>query len=375
MKNSTRREFRKTASAISAIALMTAGMAAQATPTSLFSGLGITPTPLITAGAPPDTPTTRIDPNEPTSPFSGVVSINIRYDGLSYICSGTAISPWHVLTAGHCVDTNGQGSVIDINKPGNDVRVVFNSESTPGSDGRAIITANQVTMNPNYQGFGVCPPGVNSFCVNDDIAILRLPRAIPLSSKWYKLSNQQLAEGSIITMAGYGTSGDGWNGYNVSPAFRVKRSGKNVYDFADHNDEAGFDPNSPAEVWYADFDGTGPDGTVYDSFCDPSVLGVAVCGASLGNDVEANIGGGDSGGPSFIDDGSGNLLLVANNTFGFHLDTGLPKGAFGDGMGGVLLYSYLDWIRATAVPEPGTLALLGLGLLGIGATQRRRLSA
>lgn len=352
--------------AIAALGISVTALAAHATPATLVPGIQ----PLITAGAPPDTPGSRIDANLPTSPFSGVVSLNIRYsNGDSFICSGAMITPWHVLTAAHCVDSNGQGQVININQPGNDVRAVFNASNILGDPGRAIITANQVLMHSDYNGFGVCPTGMPGFCVNDDIAIVRLAERAPDAAAIYDIYQGPVNEGTTFTMVGYGTSGDGWDGYYVSPAFRVKRSGANVFDFAEANDEAGFDAGSAKEVWYADFDGVLPDGSAADTFCDPSVLGVAICGASLGNGIEANIGGGDSGGPSFVMV-NGRYQIVANNTFGFAMGYS-PKGGFGDGMGGILLDSYDEWITA-AVPEPGSLALVGLAFAAIGATRRRR---
>ena len=97
--------------------------------------------PTIVAGAPPDSPGARVDPNVATSPFSGVVSINIRYHNSagviqSFICSGTLVSSRDVVTAGHCLDVNGQGTLIDITQPGSDVRVVFNTGGHRGNRGR-----------------------------------------------------------------------------------------------------------------------------------------------------------------------------------------------------------------------------------------------
>lgn len=123
-----------------------------------------------------------------------VVSINIRYDGLSFICSGTLVSKRDVVSAGHCVDTDGLGHVIDISKSfamsGKDVRVVFNSEPTVGSPGRAIVTADKVTMNPKYAGFGNCAAAVTdptAFCVNDDISVIHLTADAPSTAKIYKI--------------------------------------------------------------------------------------------------------------------------------------------------------------------------------------------
>lgn len=320
--------------------------------------------PLITSGALPDTPAAHVDPNNSASPFSGVVSINIRYDGLSYICSGALVGKRQVVSAGHCVDTDGKGSLIDLNKPGSDVRVVFNASSTPGDPGRAVVTATKVQMNPNYSGFGNCPAGVPGFCVNDDLAVITLGQDAPASAKVYKLAGQQLQANTRIIMAGYGTSGDGIKGYTISPDFRVKRTGQNVVDLFDADDEQGF--NGPNEVWYADFDGNG-----HDTFCE---WGLA-CSAQLANDRESGIGGGDSGGPSFIEQ-SGELLLIATNTFGGTPD-GIISGAFGTYFGGIVLHSYLNYLVSATdgaiqvVPEPASTAVFALGLVAL-ATMRRR---
>lgn len=320
--------------------------------------------PLVTAGAPPDSPDAHIDLNVPASAFSGVVSINIRFNDQSYICSGALVGRRQVISAGHCVDVTGTGTVIDINAPGNDVRVVFN-------DGVAdsVITASAVSIHPDYEGFGNCPLGVNAFCLNDDLSVITLGEDAPASAKIYKVAVNELLSGTRITMAGYGTSGDGVNGFTVGPDFRIKRTGDNHVDLFDGDDEQGF--GGPREVWYADFDGAGQD-----TFCDF----FGACSPQLANNRESGIGGGDSGGPSFVSM-YGELMIVASNTFGGWFD-GQQPGTFGTYFGGNVLGSYKDYLfdatdgTIALVPEPAGVALFGLGLLALlGARRCKRKAA
>jgi hypothetical protein len=317
-------------------------------------------TPTITAGAPPDTPAAHVDPNLASSPFSGVVSINIRYSGQSFICSGALVGARTVISAGHCVDTNGQGQLININAPGNDVRVVFNSNGTQN----AVMTAVGVSMNPDYKGFGICPAGVNSFCVNDDISVITLGADAPATAKIYKVATNELLTGTHITMVGYGTSGTGVAGYTVSPSFAVKRSGENYVDLFDGDDEMNF--GGDKEVYYSDFDGGGQD-----TFCNF----YGVCTPVLPNNRESGIGGGDSGGPAFVYM-YGELMLVANNTFSGRFN-GQVAGTFGTYFGGVIMGTSQDYLMAAArdsiqfVPEPGSMALFGLGALALFGIRRR----
>src|SRR5574338_81328 len=149
--------------------LLTLSLHAQAT---VMDALGGQADPRIVAGNPydptnPDSPANRVDPNVPNSPYAGVVSIYIETTSGGFICSGTAISPRHILTAGHCVDPSGTGSTSGVTR----VRAVFNNDG-PYTDDPAgsIIQASNIAIHPDYQGFGNCPAGVSGFCVNDDIA-------------------------------------------------------------------------------------------------------------------------------------------------------------------------------------------------------------
>lgn len=319
-------------------------------------------TPVITSGALPDSPSAHVDPNVATSPYSGVVSINIRYSGKSFICSGALVGKRQVISAGHCVDTDGNGTVVDVTKAGNDVRVIFNSNGT----NNAMITAVGVSMNPDYAGFGKCPVGVNSFCVNDDISVITLGADAPPSAKIYKVATNPLLAGTHIMMAGYGTSGDGTSGYYVSPSFYKKRQGENYVDLFDADDEAGFAAGSRSEVYYADFDGAGKD-----TFC----TNYGACSPALPNDRESGIGGGDSGGPSFINM-YGELMLVANNTFSGTF-SGQTAGTFGTYFGGIVLGGYADYLQGATggnisfVPEPTSIALFGLGVAALLGSRRR----
>ena len=73
----------------------------------------ITIAPLIVvgdpAGTPPDSPAAHVDPNVATSFYTGVGAVQANVSGGYYLGSGVLISPRHVLSAAHVVDTNNDG--------------------------------------------------------------------------------------------------------------------------------------------------------------------------------------------------------------------------------------------------------------------------
>jgi hypothetical protein len=241
-------------------------------------------------GTPPDSPEKRVDPNTTTSPYAGVGSI-------SGYCTGVVIAPTYVLTAGHC-------------NPG-----------VLGAD-FYINTSSNLMWIPIIKSIHHPSP-------NTDLAILKLASPVPDGVPIYSLSQAPLQVGTNITMVGYGQSGYGDVGSFVyDRSITLKRVGQNVVDIIDQ----GFDSN------YFGFDFDGPDAST-------NVSG----NLTLGNDIEAGLGVGDSGGPSFIS--SGNALSVVG------INTNISGTVFGKNGSGVEIYSSLDWINGVVTGSIPSIAL------------------
>jgi hypothetical protein len=209
-----------------------------------------------------------------------------------------------------------------------------------GGNQTSKLLVSKIDVQPDFTGF-------NRPSVNDDISILTLSTAVPAGVPVYPLVSTDMAAGTSLTLVGYGQSGDGVNGYTVSPSFTVKRVGQNNADAFYGQDDA----RRPAanEVWRFDFDG-------------PSGSGM-FGGATLGNNVETTLGGGDSGGPAFVQLGS-TYYLAGNNTF--TQGTNAPK--FGTLGGGINLYPYLGWINSVLLGTTSTSFATGTGGPGNGGS-------
>lgn len=280
---------------------------------------------------PADSPAARLDTLGSGSPFNAVGSLAISSGGFSYKGSATAISPNWILTAGHNLDLNDNGS------PDASLSISFN---LPGF---GIYAASSFYTCPGFTGFG-------NPSIQRDLGLLYLSTPLPDGILFPSLQGV-MQGGDQATLVGFGRSGYGNYGYTTSATLTDRRVGYNVLDSFTTDDLGG---GFPALFRY-DFD-------------SPDTFGLA--GGSLGNNLESLIGPGDSGGPLLLFDGSG-YSIAGVNTFieGY-------GGRFGDIGGGIVLAPYLDWIGDTtglAIPEPSVAWLIVFGTILFCLKRRRRI--
>jgi len=342
---------------IATLALCLSAAVSRADTLPLGPGLGLAnPQPLIVAGAssgtPADSPSLRVDANTTTSPFAGVVSVEVHGTSGTYLGSGTFISSTQILTAGHMIDLNNNGTIAVA--PGS-VSVHVNY----GTNNSQVLTASALHLNPAFQGFN------NS--IFGDLAIITLSAPAAAGVPIYSLYTQPMPQYSTLDLVGYGKSAYGTEtSYTVGASFNVKRHGQNAADGL-LSAAAG----DPSGVFYFDFDS--PTGTV------PNYVG----GTSLGNNLETQLGPGDSGGPAFLNLGGTyyqagvdtfTTQFVYTDPFGNIVGIGENAPSFGSAGGGILLYPYLPWISQVTglvLPEPASVSLLALGAMMLVFRPRR----
>ena len=382
----TRTTFARTtfATTIAALMISTSAMAAGITTISGSSGnlnwvaqsriIGQTPTSAILP------PTYSIGGGDalykPASNKSGTVALIMEYgDGSRFICSGSVLGDgMSIATAGHCV-SGGAGTA----NPLKTTAYFFNGDPdsrTPFQTQGVAIEVSRYMVNPGYTG---------QVIDQNDIAILRLGSAAPGSAVRYDLYTSNLS-GLDFNVAGYGGRSTIGGAFGTDSRTGWLREGDNAYDYAwgdaafggfftnlDVNGENFFGTADIEFSFISDFDNGPAANDAAGLIGDAVGAGSAVFDTGLGA-REANIAGGDSGGPGFVD---GKLASI--NSYGLSFGTGFGdfraglNSSWGEFSGYVPIFIHTDSINAAmAVPEPASWAMLIAGFGLTGACMRRR---
>ncbi len=315
--------------------------------------------------------------------YQGVVTMIMEYDFGAFICTGSAISARHVVSAAHCV-SDGFGTanpnrtrVYFSDSPDPDL-VRFGAGFDPVGDADAV-DVSAYFVNPLYTG---------EVIDQNDIVVLELAADIPDYAPIYDLYTTDSLRGEGFNVVGNGGRSDTGGSVGTNLGTGVMRQGDNIFDYAlgDPVFEGfwdGFFGSADVTASYvSDFDnglaaqsqsqrvanglGLGPLGDMF--FVDNGV------GA-----LEVGVAGGDSGGPQFID---GKVAAVTSYglSFGTAFGDFIPglQSSWGEMNGFVPIYIHEEFISSiidpqAVIPEPATWGMMiaGFGLVGFAARRRR----
>jgi len=246
---------------------------------------------------------------------NGVGSIFIGFDhldGSGYLCTASAISPTHILTAAHCVTEEDYVPSVIV--------FVLNA----GQPAPLILEASGFAVHPWYPMF---LPYYGAFS-HGDMAVIELAEPLPDGIEIYELYRDSDEFNQEARHYGHGRSGTGNKGATGGTSFYFARTGLNTYEqvlepflgdgIADQllsDFDSGGRKHNAMAWWFSSAFRCAPENNTpphaQDGQCTTFKDGKYPDFKGFGK-LEVGIAPGDSGGPAFID---GKIAGV--HSFGF----------------------------------------------------------